>query len=133
MLIRQLYTGEKVPLIWLFQKKIQTWGLRTCNFKGYSRKSMFQGSIKKEVEFPGLFKENSRGVSIGLGFWPWNLQVVSQNSVWSFSGIAQLNLRNKHTKKHELRKWYIYLLLYIDNDLVLIIVTSCIFTYIYLF
>ena len=32
-------------------EKIQTWGLRTCNFKGYSRKSMFQGSIKKEEEF----------------------------------------------------------------------------------
>ena len=28
----------------------------------------FQGSIKKEVEFPGVFKKNSCRISVGLGF-----------------------------------------------------------------
>ena len=37
----------------------------------------FQGSIKKEVEIPGVFKKNSCRISMGLGFWPWNFQEVS--------------------------------------------------------
>ena len=43
--------------------------LRTQYFQGYRRKSMrkFQGSIKKEKEFPGVFKIISCGISIGLG------------------------------------------------------------------
>ena len=28
----------------------------------------FQGSIKKEVEIPGVFKKNSCRISMGLGF-----------------------------------------------------------------
>ena len=28
----------------------------------------FQGSIEKEVEFPGLLQKNSCGISMGIGF-----------------------------------------------------------------
>ena len=60
-------------------------GLRTWNFQEYWRKSMwkFQESIKKEVEFPRVFKKNPCGISMGLGFWPWNFQSkgVSNNFV----------------------------------------------------
>ena len=35
------------------------------------------GQLKrKQVEFPGVFKKNSCGISMGLGFWPWNFQGV---------------------------------------------------------
>ena len=65
----------------LFHKKSKHGGLRTCNFHGYWGKNMwkFQGSIKKEVKFPGVIKKKSCGISIGLGFWPWNPQGVSHN------------------------------------------------------
>ena len=39
----------------------------------------FQWSIKQKVEFPGVFKKNSCGISMGLGFSPWNFQGMSQN------------------------------------------------------
>ena len=32
----------------------------------------FQVSIKKEVEFQWVLKKNSCGLSIGIGFLPWN-------------------------------------------------------------
>ena len=66
----------KVKLI-ISNTKIQTGGLRMWNFQRYSRMSMwkFQGPIKKEVEFPGVIKIKSWGISMmGFGFWPWNLQ-----------------------------------------------------------
>ena len=37
----------------------------------------FQESIKKEVEFPGVYKKNL--ISMCLGFWPWNFEGVSHN------------------------------------------------------
>ena len=40
----------------------------------------FQESVKREVEIPGVFKKNSRGISIDLGFWLWNFQGASYNS-----------------------------------------------------
>ena len=46
----------------LFQKiSKQGRGLRTWNFQRYWRKNIwkFQGSIKKEVEFPGVYKKKS--------------------------------------------------------------------------
>ena len=40
----------------------------------------FQGSIKKEVEFQGVLKKSSCGISFkGLDFWAWNFQGVSHN------------------------------------------------------
>ena len=33
----------------------------------------------KKGEFPGVLKKNSCGISIGLGFWPWDFQEVSCN------------------------------------------------------
>ena len=44
--------------------------LRTWNFQGYWKKSLwkFEGSIKKEMQFPGVFKKYSCGISRGLGF-----------------------------------------------------------------
>ena len=33
--------------------------------------------VKKEVEFPGILKKNPRGISMGLGFLPWNSQGMS--------------------------------------------------------
>ena len=53
------------------------------------------GSVKKEVEFPGVIKKRC-GIFMGLGFWPWNFQGVSHNFVefprvklpffWNFQG-----------------------------------------------
>ena len=34
----------------------------------------FQGSYKKEAEFPGLLTKTSCGISTDLGIWRWNLQ-----------------------------------------------------------
>ena len=39
----------------------------------------FQGSIKQEVQFLGMLKKNSYGISMGLGFRPYNFQGVSHN------------------------------------------------------
>ena len=47
--------------IGLFQKKIQIEGVKYSMWK-------FQGSIKKEVEFPGVFKKKLSGIFMGLGF-----------------------------------------------------------------
>ena len=41
----------------------------------------FQGSIKEKVEFTAVIKKNSGGISIGLGFLPWDFQRVSHNFV----------------------------------------------------
>ena len=93
---------------WAIPEKIQTGGLRTWNFQGYWRKSMwkFQGSIKREVEFRGLFKKKTwnfqgfwffnleflRGVTILLNFQGWNLVFsgISKNSrkVYLQQGVA---------------------------------------------
>ena len=45
-------------------------------FPGVLKKSMwkFQKSIKKEQGFPGVFKKNSDGIFMGLGFWPWSFK-----------------------------------------------------------
>ena len=39
----------------------------------------FQGSIKQEVQFLGMLKKSSYGISMGLGFRPYNFQGVSHN------------------------------------------------------
>ena len=50
----------------------------------------FPGVLKKEhvkipgvnlkrLEFPGVIKKKSCRISMGLGFWRWNFQVVSHN------------------------------------------------------
>ena len=41
----------------------------------------FQGSIKKEVKFPGVLKKNWCRISMGPGFWPWNFQEVSHSQI----------------------------------------------------
>ena len=46
----------------------------------------FWGSIKKEVEFPGVFKKNPSGISMDLGFWCWNFESVS-HSFAEFPGV----------------------------------------------
>ena len=63
--------------IGLFQKKKNRW-VEDMKFPGLL-KSMwkFQGSIKKEMEFPVVFKKKTCGISMGLHcFWPMNLQGV---------------------------------------------------------
>ena len=55
-----LFTRFSVRIfLWngLIQKKSKQGGLRIWNFQGYQRNSMcnFQGLIKNEVEFPGIF------------------------------------------------------------------------------
>ena len=64
----------------LFQKKSKQRGFRAWSFQGYWRKNMWklQGSIKIEVEFPEVIKKKPCEISMGLGFWPWNFQEVSQ-------------------------------------------------------
>ena len=47
--------------------------------KDIEKKWKFQGLIKKEVELPGEFKKKSCGISMSLGFWPWNFQSLSHN------------------------------------------------------
>ena len=39
----------------------------------------FQESVKKEVEFPGVFNKKSYGISMGLGFLPSYSQGTSHN------------------------------------------------------
>ena len=92
----------RTPQNGLYQKKSKQWReLRTWNFQGYWRKSMqkFQGSIKKEVEFPGVYKIN-RVFSMALGFWPWNFQGVSHNSV-EFPGVKACFLWNFLGQSHK--------------------------------
>ena len=38
-----------------------------------------QALIKREMEFPGVFKKRSCGIFMGLGFSCWNIQGVSHN------------------------------------------------------
>ena len=48
---------------------------------------IFQGSIKKEVEFQGVLKKSSCGISNkGLDFWAWNFQGLSHNFA-EFPGV----------------------------------------------
>ena len=57
--------------------------------------NIIPGCNKKEVKFLGGFKENSCGISMGLGFWHWNFQGASVTTIlqdfqgWKFvfSGI----------------------------------------------
>ena len=59
-------------LIGLFQKKSkQVVGVEDIEFPRVLKKQKlwkFQGSIKKEVKLPGVFKKNSREISVGLDF-----------------------------------------------------------------
>ena len=86
---------------WGIPEKIQTvrvgaGGGENIEFpQRYWRKIMwkFQGSIKKEVEFPGLFKNNSYGISmefLTLEF-PRSVTDLAEFSGWKlvFSGISK--------------------------------------------
>ena len=86
---------------WGLPEKIQTvrvgaGGGENIEFpQRYWRKIMwkFQGSIKKEVEFPGLFKNNSYGISmefLTLEF-PRSVTDLAEFSGWKlvFSGISK--------------------------------------------
>ena len=69
--------------------------LGTWNFQGYWRNftGKFQGSIEKEVEFPGLLQKNSCGISMGIGFWTWNFEGMSHNFA-EFPGVKVCFLWN---------------------------------------
>ena len=71
-MLSQLYHQWAVP------EKIQMGGgwVRIWNFQGYLRNSMwkFQGSIKREVEFPGAIMKKYGEISMGLAFWPWGVK-----------------------------------------------------------
>ena len=55
----------------IYSRKKQLGGVQDIEFPGVkNRMWKFQVSIKKEVEFPGVFKKTSCGISMGLGFWP---------------------------------------------------------------
>ena len=89
---------------WAIPEKIQTevgWG--HWNFRGYWWKSMwkFQGSIKKEVDYPGMFKTNSLWNFYRSCFLTLGLQVVLHNfaeysGLWKlvFSGIIKGKVAN---------------------------------------
>lgn len=59
----------------------------------------FQGLIKKEVQFPGVIKKTSCGISRSLSFGPSNFQGVQHNLVefpgeklcfvWSFQSRVE--------------------------------------------
>ena len=49
----------------------------------------FQGSIKKEVEFPGVFKKNSCRISVGLGFSFGLIPEKLQTGGWGYHGISR--------------------------------------------
>ena len=51
---------------------------RDMEFPGVSKKSMwnFQELIKNKKEFPRVTKKKQCGIFRGLGFWPWNFQVI---------------------------------------------------------
>ena len=70
---------EYVEILGLFQNKPEQGGWGQGVFRVLKRMWKFQGSIKKEVKFPGVFKKNSCGIFLGPGFWNWNFQVVSRN------------------------------------------------------
>ena len=66
-------------LIGIGSRKNPNWGVDGIMEFLPGGKSMwkFQGSVKKELEFPVVFKKNSCacGICMGLGFWPWNLPI----------------------------------------------------------
>ena len=50
-------------------EKNRTGGLRTWNFQWYRKKGLKNvNQLKDVVEFPGLFKKKSYGISMDLGF-----------------------------------------------------------------
>ena len=52
-----------------YSRKIQTGGgVEDMEFPGIPIDERIHGSIKKEVKFPVVFKKNSCGSSMGLGF-----------------------------------------------------------------
>ena len=69
-------------------------GGRTRISRGIEERTWkFQGSIKKEVEFLGVFKKNSCGISMGPHFLLSNFQGVSHNFV-EFLGVKVCFLQN---------------------------------------
>ena len=72
---------------WHSRKKSKHGGLRIWNFKGYwkNRFWKFQGSTKKRVEFPGMTKKTSCGISMGLGLW----SLEFSSGVTQFYGISR--------------------------------------------
>ena len=84
---------SRTPQNGLFQKKSkQGQGLRTWDFQGYWRRNMwkFQGSIKREVKFLGVYKKKSCNFH---GSWFLTLKFQKDEkgdpSFWIFPEIAQ--------------------------------------------
>ena len=50
------------------EKSKQAGGVEDMEFPGIPIDERIHGSIKKEVKFPVVFKKNSCGSSMGLGF-----------------------------------------------------------------
>ena len=98
------------------RKKKQRRGVglvKDMEFQGYWSNFMrnFQGSIEKEVEFPGLLQKNSCGISMGIGFWTWNFEGMSHNFaelpwVKVCSEISKVKVANLKTPGCRLRKVY---------------------------
>ena len=87
--------------------------VKDMEFQGYWSNFMrnFQGSIEKEVEFPGLLQKNSCGISMGIGFWTWNFEGMSHNFaefpwVKVCSEISKVKVANLKTPGCRLRKVY---------------------------
>ena len=55
----------------------------------------FQGSIKKEVEFPGVFKKNSCRISMGLSFFIWANSRKNPNGVEDTMEFSKAELLKK--------------------------------------
>ena len=74
------------------RKKPNRGGLRKWKLQGYRRNSMwkFQGSIRKEVEYSGMFKKKSSWNLYGSCFLILGLQVVLYNFA-EFPGLWKLN------------------------------------------
>ena len=90
---------ESIPNLGrLFQKKSKQQtvggGVEYMEIPGAEHDKL-QGSItiKKELKFSGVFKKKSCGISIGLGFRPWNFPEVSHNFA-EFPGVKACFLRN---------------------------------------
>ena len=81
------YKNDKFPELYLkelFQKKYKQGGggVDDMEFPGVLKEE----HINKEAEFWGMHKKNSCGISMGLGFWPYNFHGVSHNFFRSSSG-----------------------------------------------
>ena len=59
----------------------------------------------EDMEFAGVLKKSLCEISIGLGFWPWNFQWVSQNLqewevFWNYKCDFSKNSRGGFSEKY---------------------------------